>query len=92
MKDYRHRYSWLTVDGKRLQIIAMTETKNKRGLVRFQLPEEYHKYLGLCGIEIEPATCTEADEYYHRKVEQIGRIVMPEAVDCQARRERMEGK
>lgn len=58
------RYNWLRVDGKDVHLIVNQRIPEATGNLIFAVPEEYHEYLDLRGIELRPATFDEAGEYF----------------------------
>jgi len=93
----KSRYHWLVADNKRVGMIVMDETRDWRGRLLFQLPVEFRDYMMLQGIEMPAATCSEAMEWFAKRLaereKQVPGSVMPEdccdwmAADIQARSE-----
>jgi len=71
-----HRWNWLVVDGKRIKVVTCQLIKNRRGLVRFNIPDEYKEYLGLAGISFEPATAAEAEVDIQKSLESKERLLL----------------
>lgn len=69
------RYQWLVVDGLNVGLIIMVEKRCRRGRLLFELPGEYAEFMNLRGIELKPASYTEAAEYL--------------AISCQRRAEQL---
>lgn len=63
----KNRYNWLRVDGQDGHLIVNRRIPKATGNLIFSVPEEYHEYLPLRGIEIRPATFDEAGSWFAKR-------------------------